>query len=141
MLLLINNCISHKIYLFWKLAIDVKIILFKLFVYFTYLLQSLNVNVFRLFKQYYNNKIDRFVYVNNVDFNKLDFLDIFQDFCACVFIKKTIAYTWKHTKIVSYNSNIVLESIKQKNVEVLARISRLATLETSIALNIENNIL
>jgi len=45
MLLLLNNYILHKIYLFYKLVIDAKIILFKLLAYFTYLLQLLDIDV------------------------------------------------------------------------------------------------
>ncbi len=58
-LLLLDGCISHKTYPFWKLAIDAKIILFKLPAHFTHLLQLLDVGVFRPFKQYHGNEVDR----------------------------------------------------------------------------------
>ncbi len=141
MLLLLDNFVSHKIYSFWKLAIDVKIILFKLFTYSTHLLQSLDIDIFRLFKQYYSNKINRFIYVDNIDFTKLDFLNIFKSFRAHAFIKKIIVYIWKHIDIIFYNSIVVLKSIKRKNVEEFARRASIVSSKTSIALNNKNNTL
>jgi len=140
-LLLLDGCISHKTYPFWKLAIDAKIILFKLPAHSTHLLQPLDVGVFRPFKQYHGNEVDRSVRVGNVDFNKLDFLGIFQDFRARAFTKKTITHAWKHTGIVPYNPSIVLEPMRQKNAEALARTPRLATPETPTASDVENDVL
>ena len=140
-LLLLDGCISHKIYPFWKLAIDAKIILFKLPAHSTHILQPLDVGVFRAFKQHHGNEVDRSVRVGNVDFGKLDFLGIFQDFRARAFTKRTIAHAWKHIGIVPHNPDVVLEPMKRKNVEELVRRPRLATPETPAASDMEDNVL
>ncbi len=50
MLLLLDNYELYRIFRFWSFAIEYKIILFKLLFYSTHLLQSLDVDVFQVYK-------------------------------------------------------------------------------------------
>ncbi len=81
------------------------------------------------------------VRAGNVDFNKLDFLGIFQDFRVRAFTKKTIAHAWKHTGIVPHNPSIFLEPMKQTNAEALVKRCRLRTPEASTASDTEDDAL
>ena len=61
-LLLINNHNFYKIYSFWKLTQDNYIVSFILILFdFTYTLQPLNVNVFQVYKHYYEFAINKVI--------------------------------------------------------------------------------
>jgi hypothetical protein len=79
--------------------------------------------------------------VDNVDFIKLDFLGIFQSFRQRAFTKNTIKHAWKDTGIVPYNPGVVLDPMRRKNGEELARgpRQRPSTPTTPTSSNIEDN--
>ena len=78
--LLIDNYDFHKTYSFWKLTQDNYIILFMLSFHFTHILQSLNVNVFQIYKHYYEFAINKIIKQKNVRFDCYNFLIVFDEF-------------------------------------------------------------
>ena len=52
------------------------IIFFKFSFYFTYITQSLNVEIFQSYKQVYENVIKRVVRDNDIKFDRIEFLVI-----------------------------------------------------------------
>ena len=66
---------------FHNLAIENKIILFRLPLYTTHIIQPLDVGVFQPFKYYHTDAIDKTVWLGYEKFCKLEFLAAFQSFC------------------------------------------------------------
>lgn len=80
LLLIMDDCDSHKIYEFGDLCIKNNIISFLLPSHFTHILQSLDVGVFQAYKQHHENELYKVVLRGNVKFDKLAFLVVFQIF-------------------------------------------------------------
>ena len=78
--LLIDNHDFYKMYSFWKLIQDNYIILFMLLFYFTHILQPLNVNVFQIYKYYYEFAINKVIKQKNIKFDCYNFLIVFDEF-------------------------------------------------------------
>ena len=62
---------------FHNLATNNKIILFRLPLHSTHLIQPLNVGVFQPFKHYYTDVINKIVWLGDEKFGKLEFLAAF----------------------------------------------------------------
>ena len=91
-LLLINNYDFYKTYSFWKLTQDNYIVLFMLSFYFTHILQSLNVNVFQIYKHYHEFAINKIIKQKNVRFDRYNFLIVFDKFWQTIFKSVIIKY-------------------------------------------------
>ena len=63
--------------LFYNVANKNKIVLFHLPSYYTHLIQPLDVGVFKFFKYYHIDGIDKTVRLGDDKFGKLEFLSIF----------------------------------------------------------------
>ena len=84
--------------------------------HFTHILQSLNVNVFQIYKYHHELAINKIIKQKNVRFDRYDFLIAFNKFQQTMFKLIIIKYVWKRYNIISMNSNIVLKFLKKKHV-------------------------
>ena len=92
---------------------DNNILLFRLSIHFTHLTQSLDVEVFQFFKQTHERAIDRVVKNDDIEFSRLEFLNVFSEFRHEIFDKKRILRNvFKRTDIVLFDSEIVLHSLR-----------------------------
>lgn len=114
-LLIIDNCDSHKIYELDNLCIKNNIILFLLPSHSTHIWQSLDVEIFQAYKQHDGNKLYRVVLRDNVKFDKLAFLVVFQTFLNLAFKAFTIKHAFKQIDILPFNLVIVLDLAKKKH--------------------------
>ena len=99
---------------FNELVIVNDIILFKFSIHFIYITQSLDVEIFQFYKQTHDNVIKRVVRNDNDKFNRLKFLAILQNFRVFVFVKRTFRNAFKKCEIVSFELEIILDSLKAK---------------------------
>lgn len=118
---------SHTTLEFFTYAQENRIELFRLPAHSTHLTQPLDVGCFQPFKHYHSEAIDEVVRNGESDFNKLDFLSIFQDIRELTFTKSMIVSAFRNTGLVPYNSSIVLCKIEGMQ----ARRQRAATLPPS----------
>lgn len=114
-LLIINSCNSHKTFEFEDLYIKNNIISFLFLLHSTYILQSFNIEVFQIYKQHYENKIYKIVLRDNIKFDKLAFLKIFQIFRDIAFKLSTIKHVFKQIDILLFNFVVVLDFAKKKH--------------------------
>ena len=89
-LLICDKFNSYVTFLFLKLIIVNKIVLFRFSAHLTYLTQSLNVKIFQAYKYHYDNVVNKVVRQRNVKFNRLNFLTIFQSFRNATFKFKIV---------------------------------------------------
>ena len=61
--------------------------------------------------------IDKTVQLGDKKFGKLEFLAAFQSFCNQIFKPITIYHTFKSTRLVPFNSDVVLEKIREKQAQ------------------------
>ena len=113
-ILIIDEFESHMTISFLNKIIDNNIVLFRLSAHSTHLTQSLNVEVFQSFKHYHIEIIDKAIRLSDTQFNKLEFLTAFQIFRDQIFKKSTIRHVFKITDLVSFNSNMMLNIIREK---------------------------
>ena len=99
---------------FHNLAIKNKIVLFHLSTHSTYFTQSLNVGLFQPYKHYHTDGIDKAVWLGDKKFGKLEFLATYQSFRNQTFKSATIRHVFKLTGLVSFNPDIVLDKIREK---------------------------
>lgn len=112
-LLIIDRCGSHCTIPFFQLAIDNKIVLFRLPSHTTHLTQPLDVGVFQPYKHYHGEAIDHAVRMGDDEFGKLEFLVAFQEFRNKTFKSSTIRHAFRTTNIVPLNPDTVLDVIRQ----------------------------
>ncbi len=122
LLLIIDEFDSHSIISFLKLITINNIVLFHLSVHSIYLTQSLDVRMFQSFKHYHIETMNQIVRLRNTKFDKLKFLVAFQSFRNQTFKSFTIRHAFRITSIVSFNLDMMLDIIRQKQV-ILFRIS------------------
>lgn len=103
---------------FYNLAIKNKIVLFYIFLHFTYLTQPLNIGIFQPFQHYHTNAIGKAVQLGNEKFGKLEFLIAFQSFCNQTFKPTTIRFTFKSTGLIPFNPDMVPNKICKKQAEI-----------------------
>lgn len=103
---------------FHNLNIKNKIVVFYLFLYFIYLTSSLNIGVSQSFKHYHINTIDKAIQLNDEKFDKLEFLAAFQLFYNQTFKSTTIRHTFKSTKLVLFNPDMILDKICEKQAQI-----------------------
>lgn len=85
-----NNYNLYSTYEFWFYAKKYKIILFCLTPHSIYFTQLLNIRFFQTFKHYQTNAIKYIVWLKNIKFGKLQFLEKFQTLKEKTFIKPII---------------------------------------------------
>ena len=110
-LLILDGYGSHLTFEFFTFAQEHKIELFRLPLYSTHLTQPLDVGCFQPYKHYHAEALDDAVRAGGVDFDKLDFLSIFQHMRNQTFTKSTILSSFKKTGLVPYDLNMVLHKI------------------------------
>ena len=99
---------------FLNKVIDHNIVLFRLSAHSTHLTQSLHVGVFQPFKHYHTEATDRVVRLGDTQFDKLEFLAVFQICRNQIFKKSTIRHVFKIIDLVSFNSNMMLNIIRER---------------------------
>ena len=99
---------------FNELVIVNDIIFFKLSIYSTHITQFFDVEIFQFYKQIHDNVIKRVVRNDDDKFNRLEFLAILQNFRIFVFVKRTFRNAFKKCEIVSFELEIILDSLKAK---------------------------
>ena len=117
LLFIIDGYRSHMIIPFHNLATKNKIVLFYLPLHSTYLIQLLDVGVFQPFKYYHINAIDKAVWLGDKKFGKLEFLAAFQLFRNQTFKSTIICHAFKSTDLVLFDPNVVLDKIREKQVQ------------------------
>ncbi len=122
LLLIIDEFDSHSIISFLKLITINNIVLFRLLTHSTHLTQLLDVKVFQSFKHYHIETVNQIVRLRNTKFDKLKFLVAFQSFRNQTFKSFIIRHAFRITSIVSFNLDMMLDIIRQKQV-ILSRIS------------------
>ena len=130
--LIIDEFENHMIYQFWKLIIVNNIIFFRFFAHFTHFTQSFDVDVFQFFKQIHDRAINRTIRNDDIEFNRFEFLIVFNHFRFEIFDKSTIfRNVFKRTKIVSFNFDVVLHSVRNKKIKrkiiIVVAVARLVT--------------
>ncbi len=123
LLLIIDDFDSHSIILFLKLVTINKIILFRLSAHSTHLTQSLNVRIFHSYKHYHDEAVDQIVRNDDSKVSKLKLLAAFQSFRSQIFKSFTIRHAFRITSIVSFNLDMMLEIIRQKQIIQLRTLS------------------
>jgi len=119
-LLIMDGCDSHKTYEFGDLCTKNNIIPFLLPSHSTHILQPLDVGVFQAYKQHHGNELYRAVLRDNVKFDKLAFLVVFQTFRNLAFKASTIKHAFKRIGILPFNLAIVLDPAKKKHALEIA---------------------
>ena len=138
-LLILDGYGSHMTYEFFEYAQSKHIELFRLPAHSTHLTQPLDVGWFQPFKHYHAEAIDKAIRAGGGEFNKIDFLSIFQDMRLKTFTKSTILAAFRNTGLVPYNPNVVISKIEAQSRQrpttpppppsapLLARTSRTST--------------
>ena len=116
--MIIDDFGLHLTMLFFDLSIINNIGLFQLSTHSTYLIQSLNIKVFQLFKHYYTEAINQVIRLGDTQFSRIEFLVAFQTLRTQIFKSITICYTFKITRIVPLNLEMVLEKIRAKQTRL-----------------------
>ena len=101
-------------FFFLKLIIFNKIILFRFSAHSTHFTQSLNMKIFQIYKHYHENAVNKIVKQENVKFNCLNFLTIFQNFRNATFKLKIVKNVWKLIEIVSFDFSVIIDSLKKR---------------------------
>ena len=115
-LLLLDGYGSHLTYEFWEYSKENKICLFRLPPpHSTHLTQPLDVGVFQPMKHYHAEAVDNAIRLGDVDFNRLDFLAAFNQFCTKAFKSSTIKSAWEITGLIPYNPEVVLTKTRALN--------------------------
>ncbi len=122
LLFIIDEFDSHSIISFLKLITINNIILFRLSIHLIHLTQSLNVRIFQSYKHYHVETVNIVVRMSDSKFDKLKFLAAFQSFRSQIFKSFTIRHAFRITDIVSFNLDVMLDIIRQKQV-IRSRIS------------------
>lgn len=102
---------------FHNLATENRIVLFRLQPHSTHLTRPLDVGVFQPFKRYHTDAIDNAIHLGDEKFGKLEFLAAIQSFCNEYFKPTTICHAFKPTGMVSFNSDVVLDKIREKQAQ------------------------
>ena len=102
---------------FHNLATENNIVLFRLPPDSTQLTQPLDVGDFQPFKHYHTDAIDKAVWLGDEKFGKLEFLAAFHSFRNQIFRSSTIHHAFKSTGLVSFDSNVILDKIREKQAQ------------------------
>ena len=120
-LLIVNDFDSHLTFEFFELIIDNDIILFKLSAHFTHITQSLDVEVFQIFKHHHDEVINKTMRRKTLKFDKENFLQVFKSFRSLAFKHETIKSAWRKIDIHSFNSSVVLNFLRQRQASLKAK--------------------
>ena len=112
-MLIMDGYGSHMTYEFFTYAKRNHIELFRLPPHSTHLTQPLDVGCFQPFKHYHSEGIDEMVRLGGADFDKLDFLSIFQRMRNQTFTSSTILSSFRNTGLVPYNPNVVIRKLEE----------------------------
>ena len=110
-LLIMDGYGSHLTFEFFTFAQEHKIELFRLPPHSTHLTQPLDVGCFQPYKHHHAEAIDEAVRAGGVEFDKLDFLAMFQYMRDMTFTQSTVTSSFKKTGLVPYDPNMVLHKI------------------------------
>ena len=110
-LLIMDGYGLHLTFEFFTFAQEYKIELFRLPAHFTHFTQPLDVRCFQPYKHHHAEAIDEVVRAGGVDFDKVDFLAIFQHMRNQTFTKSTVISSFKKTGLVPYNPDMVFHKI------------------------------
>ena len=111
-MLIMDGYGSHMTYEFFTYAKRNQIELFRLPPHSTHLTQPLDVGCFQPFKHYHSEATDELVRLGGADFDKLDFLSIFQRMRNQTFTSATILSSFGNTGLVPYNPDVVIRKLK-----------------------------
>ena len=111
-MLIMDGYGSHMTFEFFTYAKRNKIELFRLPPHSTHLTQPLDVECFQPFKHYHSEAIDQLMRGGGSDFDKLDFLSIFQNMRNQTFTSTTILASFRNTGLVPYNPEVVLRKVE-----------------------------
>lgn len=109
--------ISYDVWVFY-FAREHEIIMFKLSPHSTHRTRPLDVGLIQSFKNYHAEVIDETVRCETIDFNRDDFLAIFEDIHARAFTKKNICSAWKRTGPIPFDPKMVLDKLKHQRRSV-----------------------
>lgn len=104
----------HATIFFFKFVTINNIVLFCFSIHFIHFILSLDIDVFQSYKHYYIETIDYFVRIKNRKFEKFEFLIAYQKFRDQIFKLSIIRHAFKTTNIIFFNSNIMLNILRQK---------------------------
>ena len=110
-MLIMDGYGSYMTYEFFTYAKRNQIELFRLPPHSTHLTQPLDVGCFQPFKHYHSEGIDELVRLGGADFDKLDFLSIFQRMRNQTFSSATILSSFRNTGLVPYNPDVVIRKL------------------------------
>ena len=79
----------------------------------THILQPLDVCVFQPLKHWHAEAINEAAQMGDEKFNKLEFLNAFNDFRAKAFQSTTIRSAWRQTGLIPYNPALVLDKVRE----------------------------
>ena len=96
---------------FHNVVTENKIVLFHLPPHSTHLTKPLDVGVFQPFKHYHTDAIDKAVQLGD------EFLSAFQSFRNQPFKLTTIRHAFKSTSLVSFDPDIVLDKVCEKQAQ------------------------
>ena len=114
-LLLMDGYGSHLTYEFWSYAKDHKIALWRLPPYATHLLQPLDVGIFQPMKHWHQEALDSCIRLGDSTFDKQDFLASFQWIQDKTFTRSNILSAWRKAGLVSYNPQLITDSLESLN--------------------------
>ena len=107
-----NDFGFHDTREFLRYCEEYKIISFIFSSHITHLLQPLDVYIFQSLKHYHFEIVNETISTGDETFSKTKFLTAFNTFRVKAFKSIIIVSTWKKTDLISYNSKIVLEVVR-----------------------------
>ncbi len=112
---IVNDHDSHLIKKFvdYCFESEVNIISFLLSAHSTYLLQSLDIDVFQSFKHYHQEILKNSIWFSDVDYKQTNFLASFQKIWDLIFKKITICSAFWKSDLFSFNSLTVLKRVQE----------------------------
>ena len=125
-MLVINDHDSNMTIEFLDFVTKYNILSFTFSSHVTYLLQSLNIDVFQLFKHWHAQSVDTTMRYDEIEFKKLDFFVLFSTMHTQIMILRTISHLKEKTNLLSYNSSVVLDKIKVLKQRHREKISSIA---------------
>ena len=111
-LLIMDGFGSHDTFEFLEYCEYHNIIPFTFPSHTTHLLQPLDVCIFQPLKHWHAEAVNQAISTGDESFSKVEFLAAFNTFRTKAFKPKTIISSWKHTGMIPYNPEIVLQKVR-----------------------------
>jgi hypothetical protein len=112
-MLIMDGYGSHDTFEFLEYCEYYNIIPFTFPSHSTHLLQPLDVCVFQPAKHYHSEAVNQAISTGDVSFSKVEFLAAFSSFRRQAFKRSTILSAWRHTGLIPFDPEVVLEKVRQ----------------------------